>query len=116
MVAGDVERELMRLLVMSHEFHKLVRSNMRCINEITEFTVALLRCIDWVSRHECWMLIQEYHSLMAADIRTMMGADEFMWSSMQPRRASAVIALPDRARPKKRQTLVYEYFPKRPKL
>ncbi len=106
----------MRTLAVSHEFHKQVRKNMRAIKEITAMTAAFLRAIDWVSRHECWMIIQEYHSMMAEDIRMMLGADEFLWSSMQPRRAIAVIAVPDRARPKKRQTLVYEYFPKRPKL
>jgi len=116
MVAGDVERSLMRLMALSHQFMKLVRSNMRAIKELAAVAAQVMRDIDWVSRHECWMLIQEHHSLMAADIRMMLGADEFLWSSMQPRRASAVIAVPDRARPKKRQTLVYEYFPKRPKL
>jgi hypothetical protein len=115
-VAGDTERWLLRTLAVSHEFHKQVRKNMRAIKEITAMTAAFLRAIDWVSRHECWMIIQEYHSMMAEDIRMMLGADEFLWSSMQPRRAIAVIAVPDRARPKKRQTLVYEYFPKRPKL
>ena len=116
MAAGDLERSLMRLLALSHEFHKLVRSNMRCIKELTAVTVAFMRDIDWVSRHECWMLIQEHHSPMAAEIRMMLGADEFLWSGMQPRRASGVIPVPDRARSKKRQALVYEYFPKKPKL
>jgi hypothetical protein len=116
MVAGDVERSLMRILALSHDFIKEVRSNMRCIRELTAVAVSFMRNIDWVSRHECWMIIQEHHTLMAADIRMMLGPDEFLWSGMQPRRASGVIAVPDRARPTKRQTLVYEYFPKRPKV
>ena len=106
----------MRLMALSHQFMKLVRSNVRAIKELTAVAAQVLRDIDWVSRHECWLLIHEHHTPMAAEIRMMLGADEFLWSGMQPRRASGVITVPDRARPKKRQTLVYEYFPKKPKL
>jgi len=106
----------MRLMALSHQFMKLVRSNMRAIKELAEVAAQVMRDVDWVSRHECWMLIQEHHSPMAAEIRMMLGADEFLWSGMQPRRASGVIPVPDRARSKKRQALVYEYFPKKPKL
>ena len=86
------------------------------IKEINYRTADHLRTLDWVSRHDCWLLILRGHGRMAEDIRLMMGADELLWGGMRAPMASKVIHLPDRTRPIKRQALLSEYFPKRPRL